>query len=155
MERNRVRVGLELAVLVAVITVLETAIAQNEPSAPPASGAAVVCRALEVKTAEQVGVTLVLFHQASKGDGARLGELLRQNDGVSVELETSDGRSHTATVFRLGTCFGRGLLVFPSASARMSKQEQFWLKFPQAQQRPANSPGGAYMPPIGMCAMAR
>ena len=138
MERNRVKAGLELAVMVAIITVFESAIAQNEPAAPPASGGAVVCRALEVKTAEPMGVALVLFHQANTSDGVRLGELLRQKDGVSVEFETSDGRSHTAMLFRLGTCFGRGLLVFPSGSARMAKQEQFWLKFPVGQPRPAN-----------------
>jgi len=111
---------------------------QGEPKAPPASGAAMACRALEVKTAEQMGVTLVVFHQAQSGDGARLGELLRENDGATVEFETSDTQSHRATVFRLGTCFGRGLLVFPAGSARLSRQEQFWLRFPEAKSQPAN-----------------
>lgn len=105
--------------------------AQNEPGSLPAPGAAIVCRALEVKTVERMGVAFVLFHQASKGDSARLGELLRANDGASVEFETSDGKSHTATLLRLGTCFGRGLLVFPAGSARLSRQEQFWLRFPK------------------------
>ena len=139
MERKRVKAGLELAVLGAIITVLPSATAQNEPGSPPAAGAAIVCRALEVKTAEQMGVALVLFHQASRSDGPRLGELLRANDGAAVEFETSDGRSHTATLFRLGTCFGRGLLVFPAGSARLSRQEQFWLRFPNVE-RPAANP---------------
>ena len=111
---------------------------QSEPKAPPASGAAMACRALEVKTAEQLGVALVVFHQAQSSDGARLGELLRENDGAAVEFETSDTQSHRATVFRLGTCFGRGLLVFPAGSARLSRQEQFWLRFPEAKSQPAN-----------------
>jgi hypothetical protein len=132
MGRHRVRVVFRSVVLVAVIGVLTGARAQRDPISPPASGAAVACRALEVKTAEKLGVTLVLFHQASKDDGARLGQLLQRNDGVSVEFETSDGRSYTATLFRLGTCFGRGLLVFPAGSARIVKQEQFWLKFSPA-----------------------
>jgi hypothetical protein len=51
--------------------------------------------------------------------------------GARAEFETSDGRAHPATLFRLGTCFGRGLLVFPAGSAQLSKGEQFWLKFPQ------------------------
>jgi hypothetical protein len=127
MERDRVKAGLALAVLGAIIAVFPGAMAQNEPG----SSAAVVCRALEVKTAEQMGVALVVFHQASKSNGLRLAELLRANDGASVEFETSDGQSHTATLFRLGTCFGRGLLVFPAGSARLSRQEQFWLRFPK------------------------
>jgi hypothetical protein len=132
MERDRVKAGLELAVLGAIIAVFPGAMAQNEPGSPAAAaGAAVVCRALEVKTAEQMGVALVVFHQASKSNGLRLAELLRANDGASVEFETSDGQSHTATCFRLGTCFGRGLLVFPAGSARLSRQEQFWLRFPK------------------------
>jgi hypothetical protein len=131
MERKRMKAGLELVVLGAIITVLPSATAQNEPGSPPAPGAAVVCRALEVKTAEQMGVALVLFHQAQSSDGARLGQLLRQHDGASVEFETSDGRPHTATLLRLGTCFGRGLLVFPAADVRLAKQDQFWLRFPQ------------------------
>ena len=137
MERNRVNAGLELAALVVTIAVFESAIAQNEPASSPVP-TAIVCRALEVKTAERMGVALVLFHQASKSDGARLGELLKLNDGVTVEFETSDGRPHVATLFRLGTCFGRGLLVFPSGSARLARQEQFWLRFPQAQHPGAN-----------------
>jgi hypothetical protein len=138
MEKNRGQAGLELAVLVAIITAFGSALAQNQPGAPPAPQAAVVCRALEVKTAEQMGVTLVLFHQANSSDGPRLAELLKNNDGASVEFETSDGRSHTATVFRLGTCFGRGVLIFPAGSARLARQEQFWLRFPKRANPPAS-----------------
>jgi hypothetical protein len=135
MERNRVKAGLELAVLGAIITVLPGAMAQNEPGSPAAP---LVCRALEVKTAQQMGVALVLFHQASKSDSARLGELLRGNDGLTVEFETSDGRSHPATLFRLGTCFGRGLLVFPAGSAHLTPGDQFWLRFPKGTNPPAS-----------------
>lgn len=111
---------------------------QSEPKAPAASGAAMACRALEVKTAAQMGVALVVFHQAQSSDGERLGELLRENDGATVEFETPDGQVHPATLFRLGTCFGRGLLVFPAGSAQLSKQEQFWLRFPEAKSQPAS-----------------
>ena len=138
MERNRVKAGLELAVLGAIITILPGAMAQNKPGSRPAPEAAIVCRALEVKTAERMRVALVLFHQASKRDGARLGELLRGNDGVTVEFETSDGRSHPATLFRLGTCFGRGLLVFPAGSAHLTPRDQFWLRFPKGTNPPAS-----------------
>jgi hypothetical protein len=85
---------------------------------------------LEAHTSEPEGVALVIFHQGEKSEGVRLGELLRAHDGARVEFETSDGRAHPATLFRLSTCFGRGLLVFPAGSAQLAKREQFWLKFP-------------------------
>jgi hypothetical protein len=102
-------------------------------SAPPSAtaGGAIVCRVLEAHTSEPEGVALVIFHQGEKSEGLRLGELLRAHDGARVEFETSDGRAHPATLFRLSTCFGRGLLVFPAGSAQLAKREQFWLKFPQ------------------------
>jgi len=117
-----------------MLGMLRGAMAQHQsasPGATPEPEAGMICSALEVKTAERVGAALVVFHQANKSDGPRLGELLRQNDGVSVEFQTSDGHAHTGTVFRLGTCFGRGLLVFPAGSAQVSRGEQFRLKFPK------------------------
>ncbi len=128
MKSNRAKAGLQLALLGAITTVFQGAIAQQQPGSR--ASAAVRCSALEVKTAERMGVALVMFHQANKSDGPRLGELLRQNDGVSVEFETSDGRTYTATLFRLGTCFGRGSLVFPAGSVRLNPRERFWLRFP-------------------------
>jgi hypothetical protein len=76
-------------------------------------------------------VSLVIFHQAKKDEGSRLGALLRSNDGAEGEFQTPAGW-RAATVLRLGTCFGRGLLVFPSASARLTKRQQFLLRFPNA-----------------------
>ncbi len=130
MKSSRAEAGLQLALLGAIMTVFQGAIAQDHPGSTPAP-AVVVCSALEVKTVERMGVALVIFHQANKSDGPRLGELLQQNDGASVEFETSDGRTHTATLFRLGTCFGRGLLVFPAGSARLTPRDQFRLRFRQ------------------------
>jgi hypothetical protein len=117
-----------LVLAVLTVTVVQGATAQDQRGSPPSSS--VLCSTLEVKTAERMGVALVSFHQANKSDGPRLGELLRQNDGVSVEFETSDGQAHTATLFRLGTCFGRGLIVFPTGSARLTPRDRFRLRFP-------------------------
>ncbi len=124
------------AILFALVAAFPTTSPPEQLPPPEAAKAAIVCRALEVKTAEKLGVTLVLFHQASKTDGPRLGELLRANDGASVLFETSDGHDHPATLFRMGMCFGRGLLVFPAGSARLTPHEQFWLRFPKTETLP-------------------
>jgi hypothetical protein len=114
-----------------IVTVLQSAIAQQRRASPPPSET-LLCSALEVKVAERMGVALVTFHQANRSEGPRLGELLRRSDGAPIEFETSDGRAHTATLFRLGTCFGRGLIVFPAESVHLTAGERFRLKYPQA-----------------------
>lgn len=101
--------------------------AQAQPS--PARHT-ILCRVLEARTIARMGVSLVIFHQARKSDGRRLGALLRANDGAEGKFQAPDGW-HTATVLRLGSCFGRGLLIFPSARARLVKRQQFRLRFPE------------------------
>jgi hypothetical protein len=128
--QSKLQIVCGVALGLGAILTFAAAAPQSAPPSPAARGS-MVCQALEVHTSEQDGVTLVVFHQSEKSEGARLGELLRAHDGARVEFETSDGRAHSATLFRLGTCFGRGLLVFPAGSAQLSKREQFWLRFPQ------------------------
>ncbi|HUI43140.1 MAG TPA: hypothetical protein VL523_14350 [Terriglobia bacterium] len=89
------------------------------------------CKVMEAKEAAAVKVTAVLFHQAGLPDREHLGEWLRNNDGASVEFETSDGRWHPATVFRLRNCFGRGLLVFAAQSAHLEEGTKFLLRLPE------------------------
>jgi hypothetical protein len=88
------------------------------------------CRALEVYTSEQPAVTVVIFHQREKKDSDRLGALLREYTQTPVEFQTADGVWHNATLMRLKTCFGRGLLLFPAGSARLAEKDVFVLKFP-------------------------
>lgn len=95
-----------------------------------ASQAIVACRVLEVHTSVQPAVTVIVFHQRDQKDGTRLGSLLRQHSEASVEFQTADGTWHTATVARLKSCFGRGLLLFPSGGAPLAEGDKFLLKFP-------------------------
>ncbi len=126
-------------ILIASATVTPGQTTLNRSPSPEAAKPALSCQVLEVKTADKPGVTLVLFHQSSKADGPRLGDLLRANDGASVLFETSDGHAYRATLFRMATCFGRGLLVFPAGSARLNPHEQFWLFFPKTETLPPYS----------------
>ena len=101
--------------------------------APPALAAgagpaAIACKALEVKTAPEARATAVIFHQAETAEREALGAWLRAHDDSAVELETPDGQWHPARVFRLRSCFGRGLLLFPAASAHLEEGESFTLR---------------------------
>src|SRR5581483_8503337 len=91
---------------------------------------AIRCRAMEVFTARQLGTTAVIFHQRDKADAPRLSGLLKAHSGREVELETRDGRTHRATVMRMKTCFGRGMLLFPSGEAGLGENDDFMLRFP-------------------------
>ena len=85
---------------------------------------------MEVFTARQLGTTAVIFHQLDKADASRLSDLLKVYSATQVEFETRDGRKHRATVMRMKTCFGRGLLLFPSAEAGLGENYDFMLRFP-------------------------
>jgi hypothetical protein len=102
----------------------------------PAAGAqkeakegTITCRAMEVFVADRVGVTAVIFHQQDKADGPRLGQLLLAHTGQQVEFETANGREHRATLERIKSCFGRGLLLFRTSEAKLAAKEDFVLHF--------------------------
>jgi len=97
-------------------------------SAPRVAGETVACRVLEAHTSGRDGITVVIFHQRNKADGPRLGDLIRALDGKSVRFEQADAKPHSATLFRLKSCFGRGLLVFSSARARLEDKDEFLLR---------------------------
>lgn len=122
----------ELAALVAcalsAVTLLTVGVQGDSRShAPPPE--AIPCRVLEAHTSPQSGVTVIVFHQRDASDRARLGELLRGHSGEAVEIQTADGHWHAATVLRLKSCFGRGLLLFPAKEATLGEKDEFVLRF--------------------------
>src|SRR5438552_13839263 len=104
--------GVTLGILAVVSGVITLALARAEPALPlRAAGETVACRVLEAHTSDRDRATVVIFHQRNKADGPRLGELIRALDGKSVRFEMGDAKYHTAMLFRLKSCFGRGLLL--------------------------------------------
>ncbi len=105
---------------------------QAEQAGPSnkAPAGAILCRVLEVKQLPKLHLELAVFHQAHKEDGPRLGQLLLSRDGAEGRFETPDGNWHTATVLRLATCFGRGMLAFPASRASLVRKEEIWFKIP-------------------------
>ena len=115
-----------LAAAVVVLTSWQLAISQ-EKSLQPAN--TIACRVMEVHVNTELHVATVVFHQKNKNDGPRLGSLLAKYAGLSVEFQAG-GAWHKAQVFRLKSCFGRGLLVFSSREAQLGEKAEFSLKFP-------------------------
>ncbi len=117
--------------------------AAGKPTAPSAKPAAkpfatvgqpaaryVNCHALETHTNAQPAVIVVVFTQRDKPDHARLSDLLKESDSAAVELRTIDGKWHKATLVRLRTCFGRGMLFLAADSRAPHDRENFLLRFP-------------------------
>lgn len=108
----------------------------NTSSKPPVSAArpadpnVVACHALEVHTNAQPAVTVLVFNQKNRDDHERLSDLLKDNEGVSVEVKASDGTWHKASVARLRSCFGRGLLFFSGDASPVEEKDDFLLRFP-------------------------
>ena len=103
--------------------------ARTAASHPALPKQGLACRVLDSWKVKDPAVALAIFHQAHKADGPELGAMLRSRDGARVEFETPDGEWHSATVLRAGSCFGRGLLVFPAAGPSLSKHEIIRVKF--------------------------
>jgi len=103
-----------------------------KPSATNGQPAAryVNCHALETHVNAQPAVIVVVFTQRDKPDHARLSYLLKESDSAAVELRTSDGKWHKATLVRLRTCFGRGMLFLAADSGAPRDRENFLLRFP-------------------------
>ena len=115
-----------------VLLALTAAIGLATAQPARAPGPLVACRALEVHADAALGVTVVVFHQRDDADQGRVGALLRAHDGTPMEFQTADGASHAATVMRLKSCFGRGLLVFRTADAAVAEKDVFLLREPEA-----------------------
>jgi hypothetical protein len=101
------------------------------PNAASLPQGEIACRVMEVYEAEPPGATVVIFHQRDKADGPRLGELLLAHSGQEAEFAIEVGKPHRAKVFRVKSCFGRGLLVFASAEAKLTAGDDFVLRFSQ------------------------
>ncbi len=99
------------------------------PTAPAADGLTVACRALEVHRDEDLKVAVVVFHQKDRNDRSQLAALLRAHSGQIVQFQAGGEAGRGARVFRLKSCFGRGLLLVTGV-APPGERAEFVLRFP-------------------------
>jgi hypothetical protein len=105
--------------------------AQAQGEQMKAQNGTIACRVIEAFAAGRLGVRAVLFHQRDKADGPRLGALLLAHSGEEVEFETRDGQPHRAVVFRVKSCFGRGLLLVAVSEVKLGEKDEFTLRLPE------------------------
>ncbi len=121
--------GWAVAFLAAALPLLASVLYAGSGSFP-AQQNVVACRVLEAHTSPQFRLTVVVFHHRDEKERGRLGTLLRERSGATVEFQAADGAWHSATVLRLKSCFGRGLLLFPAGTAQLTDRDELVLKFP-------------------------
>ncbi|HXY79131.1 MAG TPA: hypothetical protein VEI08_00695 [Candidatus Bathyarchaeia archaeon] len=91
---------------------------------------AIACRVIESHANASPAATVVIFHQQHKGDQERLGALLRAHSGEGAEIQISGAIWSSVTIFRLKSCFGRGLMVLPRGAPEMKEGTVFLLWLP-------------------------
>lgn len=77
-------------------------------------------------------VVAVVFHQVEKADQPRLGSLLREHSGEEAQVQIGAQTLDEVSVFRLKSCFGRGLLLLPANALPLKDGATFILKFSEA-----------------------
>jgi len=92
---------------------------------------AIACRVLEAHASVAPAATAVIFHQQNNVDQERLGSLLRAHSGEGAEIQIGNGNWTTVTVFRLKSCFGRGLLLLPASGPPINDGSTFLMRFTQ------------------------
>jgi hypothetical protein len=104
--------------------------AQAQTPGIKAENGPITCRVLESFEEGKLGVRAIVFHQRDKADGPRLGLLLSLHSGKEMELETASGRRYRATIFRVKSCFGRGLALVPTSKLKLGEHDEFTLRLP-------------------------
>ena len=104
--------------------------AQAQATVTKAGDGPITCSVMEAFEEGRLGVRAIVFHQRDKADGPRLGSLLLTHSGEEMELEASGGRHYRATVFRVKSCFGRGLVLLPTANLKLGEKDEFTLRLP-------------------------
>lgn len=121
-----------VGILVATLVSSWAAFGASKATQAASGGTVVHCRVLEAAVSAPFHVRLAIFHYRDAEDRSRLGALLRQYDGHTVQFQAGDGAWQTATVLRLRTCFGRGLLVFSTSAPPLAAKQEILVRFPPA-----------------------
>lgn len=89
----------------------------------------IACRVLESHASAAPPVIVVVFHQQNREDQARFSALLQQNSGKVVSVQVNGGLWKKASVIRLKSCFGRGLLILSPGAPPLNDGATFLLRF--------------------------
>lgn len=117
-------------VCVAALAVPSLLAHQSASPANPVSESAIVqCRVLEAHASGSPAALVVIFHQQVKKDQPRLSALIKANSGSDAEIQIGGAAWTKAPIFRLRTCFGRGMIILPAERAALKDGDTFRIRF--------------------------
>lgn len=122
-----VRLAVLAVALAIAVSPLTARQAPAHANAAPESNV-VECRAVEVHASAAPAALFVIFRQRQKQDQPRLAALVKENSGSDAEVQIA-GAWSKVELFRLRTCFGRGMLIFPSAALQLKDGDTFHIRF--------------------------
>ena len=125
---KRLFVAIALAVVLVTPVSLASSNGQVRATSTEAETRPIICSVMEAFEEKRLGVCAIVFHQRDKADGPRLGSLLLTHSGREMELETNSGQHFRATVFRVKSCFGRGLAMVPTSKLKLGENDEFTLR---------------------------
>jgi hypothetical protein len=123
--------NVRLAVVVVALAFAVPSLAARQTTAHPnvvADSNIVQCHVLEAHASAAPAALVVVFHQQQKQDQPRLAALIKENSGSDADVQI-DGAWSKVTVFRLRTCFGRGMLILPSGEKTLKDGDTFRIRF--------------------------
>ncbi len=121
-----------LAVVVFAFAFAVPSLAARQTPAHPnvaADSDTVQCRVLEAHASAAPAVLVIIFHQQQKQDQPRLSALIKENSGSDAEVQSGGGAWTKSIVFRLRTCFGRGMLILPPGDKALKDGDTFRIRF--------------------------
>jgi len=122
--------SLKLALLLFVLTQHIARAQSTNQGSRSATSTVVACRIMEVHANKEPGVVLVIFHQRDKVDQPRFAALLKQSTGGTIQIRPAGTQWQNATVIRLKSCFGRGMLILPAGTTNLRERSDLLVKFP-------------------------
>lgn len=97
----------------------------------PADSGVIECHVLEAHASPAPAAVVVIFHQQQKQDQPRLAALIKQNSGSAADIQIGGAAWTKITIFRLRTCFGRGMFVLPP-EVNLKDGDTFRIRFSKA-----------------------
>jgi hypothetical protein len=105
--------------------------AASHPNAVP-EPLIVECRVLEAHASTAPAALVVIFHQQVKKDQPRLSALIKANSGSDADIQIGSAAWKRAPIFRLRTCFGRGMMILSAGETALKDGDTFRIRFSKA-----------------------
>ena len=90
----------------------------------------IICSVMEAFDEGKLGVRAIIFHQRDKADGPAWEPCFWRTRAKRWSWRRLAGQHYRATVFRVKSAFGRGLVLVPTSQLKLGAHDEFTLRLP-------------------------